>query len=229
VSFRREAGEAWAFRARVEDDAEQRFARLAAIISQFDPGSPLPAMLLEASADEQRHSRLCAGLAAGFGVEPDVAKVEYVSIAPKALDARRAALYEMVAACCITETESVSTVTTLLAEEAEEKVRAVLHEIARDEVGHAQMGWAHLAREAAAIDVSFLSPLVPQMLAGTVAPDFFAQREPESTELMRYGVLPHQQKREIFLGTLREIVLPGLDRHGVDPKPAQLWLDERQR
>ena len=32
---------------------------------------------------------------------------------------------------------------------------------ARDEVAHGRMGWAHLAREAARYDVSFLSSWIP--------------------------------------------------------------------
>src|SRR5207237_1269423 len=80
--------------------------------------------------------------------------------------ARDAVLYEIVAACCITETESVATLATLLTGTAEPRVRTVVHEIARDEVVHGRMGWAHLAREAAVRDVSFLSSWVPSMLEG---------------------------------------------------------------
>jgi len=71
----------------------------------------------------------------------------------------------MVAACCITETESVATLTSLLAEEVDPGVEKVLRAIARDEVVHGRMGWAHLARESAGYDVSFLSSWIPAMLS----------------------------------------------------------------
>jgi hypothetical protein len=40
----------------------------------------------------------------------------WTAVAPPSLDVRSGALYEVVAACCITETESMSVLTLLLAE-----------------------------------------------------------------------------------------------------------------
>src|SRR5207253_1653329 len=142
------------------------------------------------------------------------------------LEARSAALYETVAACCITETESVATVASLLAEDAEPRVREVLHEIARDEVGHSRMGWAHLAREAAAIDVTFLARWIPPMVSGTVGPELFGPA-PDQPDLLRYGVLPLSRKREIFSQTLREVVFPGFEQFGIDTSAARSWLEAR--
>ena len=52
---RRRAGEAWAFRTRVEREAARRFARLAVAIEAFDADSPVPALMRQAAADEHRH------------------------------------------------------------------------------------------------------------------------------------------------------------------------------
>jgi len=229
-ALRRAAGEAWAFRTRVEREAAQRFARLAGVIAAFDPGSPLPPLLREAADDEQRHAALCAKLAAVHG-RPAPESADETAIAPRSLDARAAALYEMVAACCITESESVATLTTLLASDVEPEVESVLREIARDEVAHARMGWAHLAREAALSDASFLGPLIPAMLSGTVDEGLFAAgpAELEDPGLLRHGVLPHAQKRAIFVGTLEQVVFPGLAKFGIDDAPARAWLTARQR
>jgi hypothetical protein len=135
-------------------------------------------------------------------------------------------LYEVVAACCITETESMATLTTLLAGEPDPAVREVLHSISRDEVVHSRMGWAHLSRESSSGDVAFLAPLVPGMLAGTIDEGLFgatpADEDPEA--LLRLGVLPLAKKREVFLGTLEQVVFPGLERFGVDPEPGRRWL-----
>ena len=153
----------------------------------------------------------------------------WVRVAPPSLDLRSAALYEVVAACCITETESMSVLTTLLAEDHDPGIRDVLHAIARDEVVHSRMGWAHLAREAEAGEVGFLSPLVPVMLTGTVddAPFGPGPAEDDGDALLRLGELPHLRKRESFVGTLEQVVFPGLERFGVDPGPARAWLDAR--
>ena len=124
TSARRAAGEAWAFRARVEQEAALRFDRLATVVAGFDPGSPVPAMMRRAADDERRHTELCARLAHGLGnpvaLDPNA---ELAAIAPRSLDERQAALYEVVAACCITETESMATLTTLMAGEPDPEVR----------------------------------------------------------------------------------------------------------
>jgi hypothetical protein len=223
---RRLAGAAWAFRARVEREASSRFLRLAAAIPEFDPGSPVVGLLRRAAADEERHAALCADLAAAYGAPAGGTPVD-ACVAPRGFGARDAVLYEMVAACCITETESVATLATLLTAAAEPRVRTVVHEIARDEVVHGRMGWAHLAREAAARDVSFLSAWVPAMLEGSVEPGIFSAGASEPDELLRHGVLPSRRKREVFVGTLEEVVFPGLDKLGVAAAPARAWLTER--
>ena len=227
TSARRAAAEAWAFRARVEQDAALRFDRLATVVAGFDPGSPVPAMMRRAADDERRHTELCARLAHGLGnpVALDAGD-ELASIAPGSLDERQAALYEVVAACCITETESMATLTTLLARETEPNVREVLHSISKDEVVHSRMGWAHLSRESVAAEVAFLGPLIPGMLAGTIDEGLFGSPPPDEDPegLLRLGVLPLAKKREVFLGTLEQVVFPGLEKFGVDPAPGRAWL-----
>lgn len=227
MTSRRAAAEAWAFRARVEQEAALRFERLAVVVASFDPGSPVPAMMRRAADDERRHTELCARLAGSLGSPVTLGpEVELPPIAPGSLDERQAALYEVVAACCITETESMATLTTLMAAEPDPEVREVLHSISKDEVVHARMGWAHLSREAAAGEVAFLGPLIPGMLAGTINQGLFgappADEDPEG--LLRLGVLPLDKKREVFLGTLEQVVFPGLERFGVDAEPGRRWL-----
>jgi hypothetical protein len=215
----------------VEQEAALRFDRLAAVVAGFDPGSPVPAMMRRAADDERRHTELCARLAGSLGSPVALGPVELESIAPRSLDERQAALYEVVAACCVTETESMATLTTLLEAETDPEVREVLHAISKDEVVHSRMGWAHLSRESSTAEVSFLGPLVPGMLAGTI--DEALLRPPPADEdpegLLRLGVLPLAKKREVFLGTLEQVVFPGLERFGVDAGPARAWLSAAVR
>jgi len=223
---RRIVAEAWAFRTRVEREAADRFIRLATAISSFDASSPVPAMMRRAAEDEQRHAALCVELAAIYGT-PAIGFAKDVPIAPRSLEGRASVLYEVVAACCITETESVATLTTLLAEEVEPAVEKALRAIARDEVAHGRMGWAHLAREAARYDVSFLSSWIPAMLSGAVEDTLFLEAPPEDRELLRHGVLPPSTKKAIFARTLEEVVVPGLETFGIEGGPARAWLSAR--
>ena len=228
-ALRRAIASAWAFRTRVEHEAAERFARLSAAIYSFEPGSPVVELMERSAGDERRHARRCADLAAEYGEPVDWVGPPPPSIAPSGLAPRQALLYEVVASCCITETESVATVATLLADRPEPAVRAVLREIARDEVVHGRMGWTHLAREAVAIDVSFLSRFVPGMLSGTVDEGMFGRGapDPEEDALARHGVLGPLRKKEIFVRTLEEVVLPGFEQFGIDTAPARGWLAQR--
>lgn len=221
--LRRQVAEAWLFREKVEHEAAQRFARLSQLIASIDAESPVPALMARAADDERRHAALCARLAKAYGGERDHGEIRS-EIAPRTFAPREAALYEVVAACCITETESVATVATLLAEESEPAVRDALHEIARDEVTHSRMGWTHLAREAQRGDVTFLSRCIPMMLAGTVTDQFSQDASDEPAELLRHGILPRAKKRELFVGALEEVIFPGLAQLGIDVSPARAWL-----
>lgn len=231
TSARRVAAEAWGFRARVEEEAALRFDGLATTIAGFDAASPVPALMRRAAEDERRHTGLCAELAERLGAPVQLGGAAWAAVAPRSLDVRSGALYEVVAACCITETESMSVLTLLLAEEHAPGIREVLHAIAKDEVVHSRMGWAHLAREAEAGAVDFLAPLVPVMLQGTVDDSLFGPppEDEDGEGLLRLGVLPHLRKRESFVGTLEQVVFPGLDCFGVDPGPARAWLEGRTR
>jgi hypothetical protein len=126
----------------------------------------------------------------------------------------------------VTETESVATLTTLLAQEAEPAVESVLREIVRDEVQHARIGWAHLAREHASYDVSFLSRFIPAMIRGAAPGLFGGKPQPEDDALLRHGVLPEFRKRDVFIGALEEIVFPGLEKFGIDVTKAREVLEE---
>ena len=224
--LRAAVGAAWAFRTRVEREAAERFTRLGAAIASCDSASPVVALMERAAADERRHAAFCAELAARYGEAVGPGWPAPAPIAPAGLGPREAILYEVVASCCITETESVATVASLLAKEPEPTVREVLHQIAKDEVVHGRMGWTHLARETQAIDTSFVSRLVPAMLSGTIDEGMFAPARADLDEgdLAHHGVLPAARKKEIFVRTLEEVVLPGLEQFGIDAAPARAWL-----
>lgn len=230
---RRLVAEAWTFRWRVEVDAALRFARLAERLAELGEPEAMVALARRAAEDERRHAGLCEALAREYGqqVFPE-APTEVLEVAPARLSPRERVLYELVAACCITETESTAVLTTLLVPDGSPRVLTVLRDILRDEVGHSRLGWAHLSRvhaEGAEGAVAFLGRYIPAMLEGGTSPSLFAPGAPEeeSPELLRHGVLPHTRKRDVFVQALREVVLPGLERFGVDTAPARQWLAQR--
>ncbi len=228
---RRLVAGAWAFRWQVEVDAALRFARLSEQLGQLGAPEPLVSLALRAAEDERRHAALCESLAREYGqTELPPAPVAVAEVAPPGLPLRERVLYELVAACCITETESTAVLTTLLTPDAAPRVRGVLRDILRDEVAHSRLGWAHLSREHAEGAVGFLSRHVPAMLEGGVSPRLFAPGSPEeeSPVLLRHGVLPHSRKAETFVRALQDVVFPGLERFGVDTAPARQWVERRR-
>lgn len=221
---------AWKFRWQVELEAEARFARLAERLERIGASPALADLARRASQDERRHAGLCAELARGYGESiPSAGSPTLREIAPPGLLLRGQVLYEMVACCCITETESMGVLTTLLGAARAPRLRQILHELAGDEVRHSRLGWAHLASEHAQGATSFLGPLIPAMLAGSIDPELFVQAPPgeDDEALLEYGVLPRRMKLEVFRHTLGEVVLPGLDHLGVDTAPARSWLAEK--
>jgi hypothetical protein len=227
------AGAAWSFRLGVEREAAARFERLAGRLEAAGYPPALVALAHRAAADERRHAALCAEEARLRGAPlPAPLPGPPSEVAPAELGLGEAALYEVVAASCVTETESCAVLTSLLALVRDRRLRAVLRELARDEVRHARLGWACLAHAAGRGESGFLSPLVPFMLAGAAPSDLFADVEParEDPGLLEHGVLPHAMKREVFVRTLEEVVFPGLAGLGVDPAPSRAWLArERSR
>jgi hypothetical protein len=41
-------------------------------------------------------------------------------------------------------------------------------------------------------------------------------------------VVPHTERRRIYLETLESVVIPGMHDHGVDTGPLSQWMDQRR-
>jgi hypothetical protein len=229
--LRQIAADAWRFRWTVERDAGTRFRGLAARLDALGAPAHLAAVARRAAADEDRHAEHCARLAAALGAPVSGTPPPPAAVAPATLGEEDATTYELVAACCVAESVSVAVLTALLPAARDPALRAVLHELAADEVVHARLGWAHLAVSAARRRVAFLGPLLPAMLAGSADDELLAAVAPprEDEALLLAGVLPHRRKRALFVATIEEVVLPGLAGAGVDVGPARAWLARVQR
>jgi hypothetical protein len=225
------AASAWTFRWRVELEAELRFGRLADRLQATPAGRPLAALARRAALDERRHADRCAGLAEAYGALVSGRVAPPPEVAPAHLEPEQATWYELVAACCVAETGSVAVLTSLLAGARQPRLRAVLHELAVDEVAHARLGWAALASAHRRGSTSFLGPLLPAMLRGSVDGDFFLPPDParEDPRLLEAGVLPHAARRDLFVETLNDVIFPGLERSGVDTAAGRSWLLEASR
>ena len=232
------AAKIWRNRHRFELLAAARFASLAEHLAERGASSVIVELARSAVEDEKRHARLCAELAAHFSASPseashglgpiEVPLPRAPRLGPKATP-RVALLYELVAMSCITETLSTTLLGELVDQAAPGRPRDVMHEILRDEVSHARIGWAYLAEIPRDGAQSLIAHYLPAMLAGTVTEELFDETEesPEVAALIGLGQLPRTMRRELFEATLEEVVFPGLARFGIDPSAGRHWLARR--
>lgn len=215
--------EAWATRAVLEHRAALRFDSLAERVAALDPGSPVSELLARSACDERRHFERCLELVALAGGTPQPTADEVPPLAPRSLAPLDAVTFDITAACCVSETATVAMLTTLLQRMPPGRPKQVIQEVARDEVTHARVGWAHLERMRARGRTAFLSPWVPSMLEGTwgkpVDPPGVS-----AAELVRWGVLTVPARRQVFRAAVTDVIVPGLVAMGVDGGPALQWL-----
>lgn len=218
----------WALRALAERRATARFARLAARLE--DVGAP--ALVLEfarkAVDDERRHEALCAEMACSFGHDP-ITFPDTPTSEIGAVDRPRAdrVLHEIIALCCVTESINAAMLQRSIELTEEPRSREATRAILRDEVDHARLGWGYLASRAA--DAPALGLRLPEMLDATTPAELLAPATHERTSpaLIAHGVLPRSELRAILAEALAEVVLPGLERFGVEAAPGRAWLAER--
>lgn len=230
VALRALSVSTWRSRQQIEDEASRRFAWLAERLTEAGAPASLADLARRASEDERRHAQHCETVVTGWGAEPAPVDGALATYAPRGLRADERLCYELVAQCCLAETESTATLLQLLRDTATPSLRPLLHELARDEVRHSQLGWAYLTWVGPRLDLSFLAPLLPRMLDGNAGPDFFAPPTEldDDPGLLRDGVVPASVRQRLYLDTLEEVVLPGFSHFGIDVGLARAWLADRR-
>jgi hypothetical protein len=232
MSARPRAARIWAERRRVELESAQRFAHLTTELTAHGSSTVIVEMARDAARDELRHAELCEKLMQHFG-GPVAAETLHVTaprrVAPAALDAREALLYELVALSCVTETLSTVLLGTLVDAARDPFTRQCLHSILRDEVQHSRLGWAFLAEAHAGGARDIVSPHLPAMLAATLGTEAVVDAPPDAddAELSGYGALDRATGERLVRECLAEVVFPGLERFGIDTVPGKRWLSSR--
>lgn len=177
--------------------------------------------------EERRHGVLCGAVVEALGGAalaevPEGAEYPLHEDAPSLLEA---ALRNMLSICCLSETVAVSLIGAERLEMPEGELRDLLTTIYSDEVGHSRFGWRTLGLLAPGLDaatklrladyleVAFVA-LVEHELAhlpvGSVPP-------PEGAAL---GLCSGRDARRLFFDTVEEVVVPGLEQHGIPARRA---------
>ena len=231
VSARRVLSGVWAYRAGAEEQAARRFTRLAHELRAVGAIEEVVALADRAIEDERRHVILCRAMADRYGDAPvPEAAQDGGAIGPAsyALDDR--VLYEVVAFCCITETLNTSLMKVAYERARVAEVREALRAILRDEVGHARLGWTHLAAERARGRGGFIAEKLPAMVAGAVREELFSPAEPhaDAGALERHGELSERDRLAILEHTARDVLVPGFEALGIATDALRAWLARRR-
>ena len=179
------------------------------------------------AVEERRHGVLCGSVVEALGGEayaeiPEGAEYPEHDDADSPLEA---ALRNMLSICCLSETVAVSLIGAERLEMPSGELRDLLTGIYADEVGHSRFGWRMLGQLAPTLDkatkerlgdyleVAFAS-LVEHELAHL--PES-SQPPPEGAEL---GLCSGSDARRLFLDTIQDVIIPGLEHHGIPARRA---------
>ena len=179
------------------------------------------------AAEERRHGVLCGSVVEALGGEAR-AEIGYGEPYPAHADAEtllEAALRNMLSICCLSETVAVSLIGAERIEMPEGPLRELLTTIYADEVGHSRFGWRMLEKLAPSIDASTKERLGDYL---EVAFAHLVEHElshlPESSQPLPegvvYGLCSGRDARELFFDTVREVIVPGLEQHGIPAERA---------
>ena len=179
-----------------------------------------------AIAEEVRHAEIYRELAKSVGADVPLPRAEPIAI-PKYEGASAAdeRMLRVIAMCSINETMACSFLELCLAGATVPRVREALREVLEDEIEHARIGWAYLgspdvgARERRVVEAALETLLRVQWTTWreqiATLPDF---------ECPAYGCPSGASITRASIASMRELVLPGFARAGVDTSRAEHWV-----
>jgi hypothetical protein len=185
------------------------------------------------AAEERRHGVLCGSVVEALGGEAraEIAEPEEIPLHDDAESPLEAALRNVLSVCCLSETVAVALIGAERIEMPEGELHTLLTSIWADEVGHSRFGWRLLERVAPSLDAAtrdrlgaYLAVAFAHLVEHELAhlPVSFAP-PPEGVE---YGLCSGQDARVLFFDTVDQVIVPGLEAHGL---PARRAWREAQR
>ena len=210
--------------------SELRVASAFAAVTRelLEVGADLAVLRLAADAvgDEVRHGDLWHVLATKYRGEEAPWPVAAPQSLPEHRDADRGlmATLHVVALTCINETVATTRLESSLWAARGPWMRDTLRSILSDEVGHARIGWAHLAsRRVSATTRDAVAVLLPELLRVNLGALFDDIEATLPEAFPEHGILSPADTRTIVGAAMRDLVLPGFVHVGVDVTAARRW------
>ncbi len=219
----------WAGRTDSEQNASAIFAVIARDLLSDGAVPEVLALATRAVHDELRHVEICRRVAARYAGAP----VPWPAPGPSPEPAFRGAspalarqLY-VIANTCVAETAGAAFLQACRADAEGPLVRAALQQILRDDIGHARIGWAHLASGRVSAELRAALPLALPALLGAVRRAYFDRCDVLPAEPPPgHGCATPTSIRAHVDAALRAVVVPGFEHLGVDTSRARRWLAE---
>lgn len=220
---RRLVGGIWADRARTELGAGSGFAQVVVGLYAIGARPEVLALATEAAHQEVEHAQSCHRLAELYlaeTVEMPRPKKVGVPAHEGASDALRATLH-LIGLSCINETLAAEFVARCLDASEHRAVREASSAHLRDEIGHARVGWAHLASGVLdAKDRALVAKWMPRLVTANGAMWLSRVRALPEDGVPGHGYPPVRELEAGVRKALRELVIPGLDHVGIDATAA---------
>jgi len=177
-------------------------------------------------SDELRHGQQCAAVVHALGGEAHAALPALPDV-PEHPDATpvEAFLRNAISIGCMGETVAVALVRAEHEEVGPPELKEVLGKILADEVQHARFGWEALRELAPNLDAATKSRLSNYLV---VAFKYLrhhellylpVNHEPQEQE-QAVGVCDGRDARSIFFDTVEQVIIPGLEEHGLRARDA---------
>ncbi len=172
--------------------------------------------------EERRHGVLCGAVVEALGGQA-LAELPVGAEVPEHQDAAsalEAALRNMLSICCLSETVAVALIGAERLEMPDGPLRELLTTIYADEVGHSRFGWKLLADLAPSLDQptrerlgDYLVVAFEHLVEHELAHLPVQSRPPP--EGVVYGLCSGSDARVLFFDTVENVIVPGLERHGI--------------
>jgi hypothetical protein len=216
----------WMGRMINEYSSSRVFAALARQLEAAGLARDLVAQCEAFAEEERKHGVLCGSVVEALGGEARAHWREEPDF-PMHEDAAplEGALRNVLSISCMSETVAVSLIGAERIEMPEGELRDLLTEIWADEVGHARFGWRLVAELAPGLDEAtrgrlgdYLAVAFAHLEEHELAHLPLASSPPPEGACL--GLCSGRDARALFYDTVEEVIIPGLEAHGLPARAA---------
>jgi hypothetical protein len=219
----------WGHRAWAEHMTAERFRLVGRAFAKTGGAMELVELARAAIKDLRVHARACARVAQRYGLGEAVSRPAPPPLAPSHLKPERRALHAAVALGCVLQPVKIALMQSTVESAGAPWVREAARRIVREQARWSRLGWDAIATSQLDSARASVGQALPGCLKACLCDEVvFGRRNRGSGRptdaLERHGVLSQERKVRVFTETVGHVVLPSLDRAGVDIVPAGDWL-----